>query len=85
MQHDKSVNVYLAELLKLAGLFGVVSDCRLRCTLVARLPAQVKQLLRVLLRMDMLSIDQTLVHDWAILKDDMLEPTTVGAAVTLAI
>lgn len=46
MQPDEFMNVYLAELQKLAVLFGAVSDCTIRCAFVAELPTQVRQLFR---------------------------------------
>lgn len=46
MQPDESVDVYLAEIRKLAVLFGAVSDHILSGAFMAGLTAQVKQLLR---------------------------------------
>ena len=43
----ESVDVYLADLKRLAGLFGGVSDSTLTCAFVSGLPEHVKQSLRV--------------------------------------
>lgn len=80
IQHDESIDDYLAKLQKLAVLFGAVSDCTHMCTFVAELPVQVKQLLCTSVRMQL--IDQMLVCTQVILKDDILELTEVVAAAT---
>lgn len=55
-------------------------DHTLRYVFVAGLLAQVKQLLHMSFRIDMLSIDQ--MHTWVIIKDNTLEPTPIVAVAT---
>lgn len=42
---SKTVNVFLADLKRLAGLFSGISEERLACAFIAVLPVHVKQLL----------------------------------------
>ena len=52
LQHGETVDVFLAELRRLAVPFGELSDKMLACAFVAGLPDTVKQLLRAGSRME---------------------------------
>lgn len=69
----KSVDVYLAELKKLAFLLDWMNDLRM-------LPHNVKWTLHALSRMDTLFIDQLLVRAWVIMRDKEMEEVMVVVA-----
>ena len=71
LQHGETIDVFLAELRRLAVPFGGLSDKMLACAFVAGLPDTVKQLLRAGSRMDVLPIDQILTRARAVLADDV--------------
>ena len=77
----ESVDVYLAELQRLLGLFGGISNQSLACAFVRGLPDRVKSLLRASTRMDGLSIDQLLARARASMKDNTMEAGLAVAAV----
>jgi len=77
LQPGETVDVFLAELRKLATSLGGLSDKVLSCAFVAGLPDAVRQLLRASCRMDTLTIEQLLARARAI----MSEETDVVAAV----
>lgn len=58
----ETVDVYLADLLKLSVPFGDVNERMLGCVFVAGLPDDVSRLLRATSRMDELSTDQLLTQ-----------------------
>ena len=76
LRSGETPDVYLAELRRLASLFGGMSDKALACAFVAGLPEGVRQLLRAGSRLEALDLDQILARARAILKDD----GTVGSS-----
>lgn len=76
LQPGETVDVFLAELRKLATPLGGLPDKVLSCAFVAGLPDAVRQLLRASCRMDTLTTEQLLARARAI----MLEETDVVAA-----
>jgi len=76
LQPGETVDVFLAELRKLATFLCGLPDIVLSCAFVAGLPDAVRQLLRASCRMDMLTIEQLLARARAI----MSEETDVVAA-----
>ena len=79
LQHGETVDVFLAELRRLAVPFGGLSDKMLACAFVAGLPDTVKQLLRAGSRMEELPIDQILMRARAVLADDVGVAAAVSA------
>ncbi|KRZ59047.1 hypothetical protein T02_3184 [Trichinella nativa] len=67
---DESPDVFLAELRRLATLFGGVSEKALACAFVAGLPENVRQQLRVRSRMGYLGLSQILTRARAIITDE---------------
>ena len=72
----ESVDVYLAELRRLATAFGGVSDKALGCAFVSGLPEAVRQSLRASSRMEEMDVNEILQRARAILAD---EPVAVAA------
>lgn len=79
LQPGETVDVFLAELRRLAVPFGGLSDKALACAFVAGLPDTVKQLLRAGSRMDELPIDQILTRARAVLTDEVGVAAAVSA------
>jgi len=77
LQTGETVDVFMAELRKLAAPLGGLSDIVLSCAFVAVLPDTVRQLLRASSRMDTLTIEQLLARARAV----MSEESDVAAAV----
>uniref|UniRef100_A0A5S6Q1P2 Integrase catalytic domain-containing protein n=1 Tax=Trichuris muris TaxID=70415 RepID=A0A5S6Q1P2_TRIMR len=76
-------DAFLADLRRLAALFGGVSEKALACAFVAGLPGSVRQLLRVGSRLEDLSLGDIVNRARAVLKDDFpvsLSDTCLGAA-----
>ncbi|KRZ11570.1 hypothetical protein T4B_2566 [Trichinella pseudospiralis] len=75
-------NEFLAELRRLATLFGGVSEKALACAFVADLPENVRQLLRAGSRMEDLGLSQILTRVRAIITDErpVDEPNTCLSA-----
>ena len=71
MQPGRTVDVFLAELRRLAVPFGGLSDKMLACAVVAGLPDTVKQLLRAGTRMDELPLPHILTRARAVLTDEV--------------
>ena len=69
-------DVFLAELRRLAPLFGGMSDKGLACAFVSGLPEGVRQLLRTGSRLEELELDQILARARAVMRDE----TPLGAA-----
>ncbi|KRZ83021.1 hypothetical protein T08_5899 [Trichinella sp. T8] len=67
---DESPDVFLAELRRLATLFGGVSEKALACAFVAGLPENVRQQLKVRSRMGYLGLSQILTRARAIITDE---------------
>ena len=76
LRSGETPDVYLAELRRLASLFGGMSDKALACAFVAGLPEGVRQLLRAGSRLETLDLDQILARARAVLKDE----GTVGSS-----
>ena len=70
LQPGETVDVYLAELRRLAVSFGGLPEKALVCAFVAGLPDGTKQLLRAGSRMDELPLTHILTRARAILKDE---------------
>lgn len=70
LRNGESPDVFLAELRRLASLFGGMSDKGLACAFVAGLPENVRQLLRAGSRMESLDLSQILTRARAVIKDD---------------
>ncbi|KFD49690.1 hypothetical protein M514_09387 [Trichuris suis] len=66
----ESPDVFLADLRRLASLFGGVSEKALACAFVAGLPDSVRQLLRAGSRLENLGLDQILARARAVLIDE---------------
>ena len=79
LQHGETVDVFLAELRRLAVPFGRLSDKMQACAFVAGLPDTVKQLLRAGSRMEELPIDQILTRARAVLADEVGVAAAVSA------
>lgn len=78
----ESPDVYLADLRRLATLFGGVPDKALTCAFVAGLPEEVRQLLRAGSRMEALDLTQILARARAVIREDspLVSPeTSLGA------
>ena len=88
LQPGETVDVFLAELRKLAVPFGGLSDKMLACAFVAGLPDTVKQLLRAGSRMDELPLAYILTRARAVLTDEVgvaaaVSAMTVGAGASV--
>ena len=88
LQPGETVDVFMAELRRLAVPFGRLSDIMLACALVAGLPDTVKQLLRAGSRMDELPLAHILTRARAILTDEVgiaaaVSAMTVGAGASV--
>ena len=83
LQPGETVDVFLAELRRLAVPFGGLPDKALVCAFVAGLPESVKQLLRAGSRIDELSLIQILARARAVLTDEsgVAAVTTPASAV----
>ena len=79
LQHGETVDVFLAELRRLAVPFGGLSDKMLACAFVAGLPDTATQLLRAGSRMDEMPIDQILTRARAVLADEVGVAAAVSA------
>ena len=84
VQPGETVDVFLAELRRLAVPFGGLSDNMLSCAFVAGLPDTVKQLLRAGSRMDELPLAHILTRPRYVLPDEVgvaaaVSAMTVGA------
>ena len=90
LQPGETVDVFLAELRRLAVPFGGLSDKMLACAFVAGLPDTVKQLLRAGSRMDELPLAHILTRARAVLTDEVgvaaaVSAMTVGAGASVKI
>ena len=70
LRPGEAADVYLADLRRLASLFGGVSDTALACAFAAGLPDSVRQILRAGSRMEALSLEQLLTRARSIMADD---------------
>ena len=78
LQSGEAVDVYLAELRRLAGLFGGMSDEALGCAFVAGLPQVTRQALRAGARIEQMSITELLHRARALLVSE--HPASAVAA-----
>ncbi|KHJ40586.1 zinc knuckle [Trichuris suis] len=78
LRADEPPDMFLAELRRLAALFGGVSERALACAFVAGLPGNVRQFLGAGSRTEELSLSQILARARAIIVDD--RPTGVQEA-----
>lgn len=84
LREGESPDVYLAELRRLATLFGGMTDKGLACAFVSGLPEEIRQLLRAGSRMEDLDLNQILTRTRAVVKDDaahVSSETSLGAIV----
>lgn len=70
LKDGESVDVYLADLRRLAELFGGMTDAALSCAFVAGLPESTRHILRAGSRMESMDINQLLHRARAVLADD---------------
>ena len=78
----ETVDVFLAELRRLAALFGGISDRGLTCAFIAGLPESVRQGLRTGCRVESMRLEDLLVRARAVLADRgvaNVEPQTFAA------
>ena len=79
----ETVDVYLAELCKLATQFGGTTERGLVCAFIAGLPEHAENLLQATTREDDLLISEILARARAILKDSLTGPESAAAAAQL--
>uniref|UniRef100_A0A5S6QCD6 CCHC-type domain-containing protein n=1 Tax=Trichuris muris TaxID=70415 RepID=A0A5S6QCD6_TRIMR len=70
LEAEEAPDVYLADLRRLASLFGGVSDKALICAFVTGLPGSLRRLLKAGSRMEDLSLSEILSRVRAIVKDE---------------
>ncbi|CDW61201.1 zf-CCHC domain containing protein [Trichuris trichiura] len=83
LKPNEQPDSFLADLRRLASLFGGVSEKALACAFVAGLPGSIRQLLRVGSRLESLSLEDIVGRARAVLKDDFpmgLSDACLGAA-----
>ena len=69
LRANESADVLLADLRRLAGLFGGISEVGLACAFIAGLPEAARQALRTGCQVESLQLDQLLARARAVLKD----------------
>uniref|UniRef100_A0A5S6R173 CCHC-type domain-containing protein n=1 Tax=Trichuris muris TaxID=70415 RepID=A0A5S6R173_TRIMR len=82
LRNGESPDVYLADLWRLASLFGGVPEKAMMCAFVAGLSESVLQLLRASSRLGELSLNQVLVQARAVLSDErpaIVQDSCMGA------
>ena len=77
------MDVYLAELRKLATQFGGMTERGLVCAFIAGLPEHAENLLQATTRVDDLPISEILARARAILKDSLAGTESAAAAAQL--
>ena len=70
LQANESPDVYLADLKRLASLFGGLSDDTIICAFVAGLPDKIKNLLRASARLDSMTLAEVLGRVRVVVADD---------------
>lgn len=80
LQPAESADVYLADLRRLAELFGGVPDRALACAFVAGLPEAVRQLIRAGSRAESLDLVNVVARARAVLSDDRVAAAAAAAA-----
>lgn len=81
LRPGEAVDVYLADLRRLAALFDGVSDTALACAFTAGLPDTVRHILRAGSRMEALSLVDLLARARSIMADEGYGPGVAAAAV----
>ncbi|KAK8397100.1 hypothetical protein O3P69_004638 [Scylla paramamosain] len=76
LRAGESPDVYLAELRRLATVFGGMNEKTLACAFVSGLPEEVRQLLKAGSSIEALDLDQILTRARAVIKDDTALVTT---------
>ena len=84
LQAGESADVYLADLRRLATLFGGVPDRTLACAFVAGLPDEARQIIRAGSRAEALSLQSVLARTGAILSDDRVAAAAAARGGNLA-
>ena len=80
LRNGEAVDVYLADLRRLARLFGGMPDASLACAFVAGLPEQARRALRAGSRMEAMTISQLLARARAVLVEEADSDVAAGAA-----
>ena len=80
LRTGESADVYLADLKRLATLFGGVPERTLACAFVAGLPDEVRQVIRAGSRAEALTLQSVLARTRAILSDDRVAVAAAAAA-----
>ena len=70
LELGETVDVYLADLRRLAAPFGGANDRILGCAFLTGFPDDASRLLRASSRLNELGLDELLARAWNILKDD---------------
>ncbi len=78
LRDGESVDVYLADLRRLAALFGGIPDTGLSCAFLAGLPEAARHILRAGSRMESMNINQLLNRARAVLASDSLSTGAAG-------
>ena len=76
----EDVDVYLADLRRLAELFGGVSDTGLMCAFVATLPESVRHILRASSRIVVMDLGQIMCRARTVLLEETGNAATAGVA-----
>ena len=79
LQHGESADVFLADLRRLAELFGGLPDQALVCAFVAGLPDAVRQTIRAGSRAENLSLVEVVVRARAVLSDERVVTAAAAA------
>lgn len=82
LQPGEPADVYLADLRRLAELFGGVPERALACSFVAGLPETVRQVIRAGSRAESLDLASVLARARAVLSDDRVAAAAAAAAAT---
>ena len=79
LRPGEAVDVFVADLRRLAGLFGGMPDSSLACAFVTKLPESARRALRAGTRIEGMTLSQLISRARAVLADE--EATSVAAAV----
>ena len=81
LRSGESVDVFLADLKRLASLFGGLSSDGMCCAFMAGLPDRLKQILRAGARMGSLTLDEVVDRARAVMKDEDDAPDVAAGLV----
>jgi len=84
LQPGESADVYLADLKRLATLFGGVPDCALACAFVAGLPEDVRHVIRAGSRAEVLDLAGVVARARAVLSDERVASAAAARSRVLA-